>query len=160
MIAVVGCSWTQCMFELILSSDESMRLSLVTKCSRVQWCFCLALLEQTRQPEDKGQHQSLWHVQKDTIFWSKLSNSFKDSSDLLVFYFCPFRWNDNNKNGAPATSCKIPMMQTSSSFQFIVRMFTIHGYLPSYLGARYKVRLCRGQARHSMFACLNVGWMV
>ena len=74
------------------------------------------------------------------------------------FLFVLFDETITTKTGPlqhPARSLCHYDMQTSSSFQFIVRMFTIHGYLPSYLAARYKVRLCRGQARHSMFACLG-----
>ena len=47
------------MFEISLSSDDSLQLSLVTKCSRIQFCFCLGLLEQTRQAEEQERHRSL-----------------------------------------------------------------------------------------------------
>ncbi len=82
------CQVLSCMFELILSSDDSLQLSLIAyEMFQGSVLFLLGLLEQTRQAEEKGRHRSLGMCQKMRYLGANLATSFKDSSNMLVFSF-------------------------------------------------------------------------
>ncbi len=107
-------------FETILSSDDSLQFWLVTKCSRVQCCFCLGLWSKRGNLKNKGGISHVACVKRCCI----LEQPKRICSYLLPFSLISFSMKRSNKSGPPQDPVRSLIISTE--------MFTVHGCFPSY----------------------------